>query len=153
MQTPESTFTLSSLSLASSPSSIQLAPIVFSVSALRLSGKEIFYWEQNRFNPKKESCWMRLTHVIIEELWVNQDSEVQMGAPHPERSELTHIRNYLPWLRQLKMMYPWIQFIWSFHRNPSHLFVEGSFWKSFVQLVFDQGKDLFGNHKINYFYF
>jgi hypothetical protein len=31
------------------------------------------------------------------------------------------------------------------------LFVEGSFWKSFVQLVFDQGKDLFGRISINDF--
>lgn len=102
-----------------------LTPVAFDVSAIRLSGKDLFHWEKSRYNPKKETCWLKLTHVIVEELWVNQESQVQMGNPHPERCELTHIRNFLPWLRQLKIMYPWLKFIWAFHRNPAHLFVEG----------------------------
>ena len=41
------------------------------------------------------------------------------------------------------MNYHWLKIIWSFHRNPTDIFVEGSFWKSFVHLVFKEGRDLF----------
>ena len=106
--------------------------------------RSLYAWEGLEFNPQLESCWLHVNYVVIEELWVNRDSVVQMGSSFPDRENLTHIRTYLPWLRRLKIMYPWLKFIWSFHRNPTDLFAEGTFWKSLVDMIYDHGRDLFG---------
>jgi hypothetical protein len=41
------------------------------------------------------------------------------------------------------LTYPWLKYIWSFYGNPIYIFTEGCFWKSFVELIHDKGKDLF----------
>ena len=129
MNTPEYSTDDRSVSMTLGSLTPPIVPIVYtcslSVSAVRLSAKEIYYWEKNELNPKENESWLKITHIIVEELWIDQESKVQLGHPRPEDSELTHIRTYLPWLTQMKMLYPWLKIIWSFHRNPAYIFVEG----------------------------
>ena len=96
-----------------------------SISAIRLSAKDIYFWEKNEWDPKENTSWLKITHIIVEELWIDQKSQVRLGHPNPEESELTHIRTYLPWLNRIKLIYPWVKIIWSFCRNPAYIFVEG----------------------------
>lgn len=123
------------------------------ISAIRLNGDAIFYWETSCDNPRRHFVWNHLTHIIVEELFVNANNEVHFGNPVIKyESELTRIRTYIPWLTQMKKEFPHLKFVWSFARCPGMIFCNGLFWENFVKLIYKEGKELFDGAEYFFFY-
>lgn len=89
------------------------------VTAVRLSGRQLYAWHMKVENILNEPCWNHVTHLVMEELYITKDNKVQFGSN--TTSELINITTYLPWLRALKRRYHWIKIFWSFIPCAHHL--------------------------------
>lgn len=136
MKSPE--LSLRELSLGSSDSessTLSLLPVKrIEKSALRLNGDAILYWESIVQNPMESGVWKHITHVVLEDIWVNPKNEVVFSIDGKER-ELTKITNYLPWLNQLKEKYSWLKFVWSFQQSPGQIFCTIDFYTNFLNAI------------------
>ena len=90
------------------------------VTAVRLSGRQLYSWHMKVENILNESCWNHVTHLIMEELYITKENKVQFGSNNMS-SELINIMTYLPWLKALKRRYHWIKIFWSFIPCAHHL--------------------------------
>ena len=66
----------SELTLLMTPSPEPPGPRLIDISSIRLNGDSIFYWEKVCTNPLKNSCWEKITHVFIDELFVNKEDQI-----------------------------------------------------------------------------
>lgn len=90
------------------------------VTAVRLSGRQLYSWHMKVENILNESCWNHVTHLVMEELYITKENKVQFGSNNMS-SELINIMTYLPWLKALKRKYHWIKIFWSFIPCAHHL--------------------------------
>lgn len=90
------------------------------VTAVRLSARQLYAWNMKVENILDETCWNHVTHLIMEELYIDKDHKVQFSNT---TSELINITTYLPWLRALKRKYHWIKIFWSFIPCAHHLVI------------------------------
>lgn len=144
-----------SFTLRLTPSPTPLKKHVVDVTAIRLNGDSIFYWEKVHVNPLKSGCWDKITHVFIDEMFVNQEDQVCkiikklfyfIGFGHPtirRQSHLTRIETYFPWFRLLKKLYPHVKLIWTFHKSPMNIFVCGNYVRNLFAKMQRVGTDLF----------
>jgi len=68
----------SEFTLRLTPSPIPIKNEIVDVTAIRLNGDSIFYWEKTTVNPLKDECWDKVSHVFIDELFVNKDDHICM---------------------------------------------------------------------------
>jgi hypothetical protein len=101
------------------------------VTAVRLSGRQLYSWHMKVENILNESCWNHVTHLIMEELYITKENKVQFGSNNMS-AELINIMTYLPWLKALKRRYHWIKIFWSFIPCAHHLVMSNNIFNFIV---------------------
>jgi hypothetical protein len=89
-----------------------------------LNGRQLYQWNLSVQNILNEPCWNHVTHILMEELYLNANYEIQVGS---NASDLVSVLTYIPWLKILKRKFPWIKIFWSFFPCANHLVYSQTF--------------------------